>query len=88
MAQKIPWHPNDDVNLGQSSNDIIPTVLHVSVAVALKENLVPALDHLATELEKKTEAFEAVVKGRSDAFDGCDADDPRPGFLRLCHPDT
>src|SRR3954463_4563104 len=39
-------HPNDDVNLGQSSNDVIPTALHVSVALALNGRLVPALDGL------------------------------------------
>ena len=70
IGSKDPLHPNDDVNLGQSSNDIIPTVLHVSVALALSEDLAPALDHLATELEKKAEAFQAVVKvGRTHLMD-------------------
>ncbi len=51
IGSKRPLHPNDDVNLGQSSNDIIPTALHVSVAVALKEDLTPALEELAGALE-------------------------------------
>jgi fumarate hydratase class II len=63
-------HPNDDVNLGQSSNDIIPTTLHVSVAVALQAQLVPALTHLAQALEKKSAAFSDVVKiGRTHLMD-------------------
>lgn len=70
IGSKNPVHPNDDVNLGQSSNDIIPTVLHVSVAQALNQSLVPALDHLAGTLEKKVDAFKDVVKiGRTHLMD-------------------
>jgi fumarate hydratase class II len=70
IGSKKPIHPNDDVNLGQSSNDIIPTTLHVSVAVALKENLVPALGELAAALEKKSADFSGIVKiGRTHLMD-------------------
>ena len=70
IGSKKPVHPNDDVNLGQSSNDIIPTTLHVSVAVALKDNLVPALEELAAALEKKSAGFAAIVKiGRTHLMD-------------------
>src|SRR6185312_1916519 len=62
IGSKIPLHPNDDVNLGQSSNDIIPTVLHVSVAVALHTNLKPALAKLAAELDRKAAGWQQVVK--------------------------
>ena len=63
-------HPNDDVNLGQSSNDVIPTALHVSVAVALYSKLLPSLDVLASELEGKAVAFSEIVKvGRSHLMD-------------------
>ena len=62
IGSKKPLHPNDDVNLGQSSNDVIPTTLHVSVAVALKEQLVPALEELAAALAAKAEEFHAIVK--------------------------
>jgi len=63
-------HPNDDVNLGQSSNDIIPTVLHVSVARALRDDLQPALQRLHKALEEKQHAFDAVVKiGRTHLMD-------------------
>ena len=70
IGAKEPVHPNDDVNMGQSSNDIVPTVLHVSVALALQETLIPSLEHLAEELEKKSEAFKEVVKiGRTHLMD-------------------
>lgn len=70
IGSKEPIHPNDDVNLGQSSNDIVPTVLHVSTAVALKQNLIPALEHLQEKLEEKASAFESVVKiGRTHLMD-------------------
>jgi fumarate hydratase, class II len=70
IGAKKPVHPNDDVNLGQSSNDIIPTTLHVSVAVALKQQLRPALVHLHTALEAKARAFAHIVKiGRTHLMD-------------------
>ena len=70
VGSKTPLHPNDDVNLGQSSNDVMPTALHVSVALALKETLRPALEHLKSELTDRSEAFDAVVKiGRTHLMD-------------------
>jgi fumarate hydratase class II len=69
-GSRRPVHPNDDVNLGQSSNDIIPTALHVSVAVALHSRLVPALDQLAGGLEDRQRAFSEIVKiGRTHLMD-------------------
>jgi fumarate hydratase class II len=70
LGSKRPVHPNDDVNLGQSSNDVIPSALHVSVAVALATTLAPALDHLAAALERKADAFWDIVKiGRTHLMD-------------------
>ena len=70
IGSKKPLHPNDDINLGQSSNDIIPTALHVSVAVALKKNLRPALAHLQAALDAKARAFEPIIKmGRTHLMD-------------------
>lgn len=70
IGAKEPIHPNDDVNLGQSSNDIIPTVLHVSVVLALRDNLLPALNHLSEALEAKSEEFSEVIKiGRTHLMD-------------------
>lgn len=67
---KEPVHPNDHVNMEQSSNDTIPTAMHVSAAVAIKESLVPALQHLADVLQKKADALDNVVKiGRTHLQD-------------------
>jgi len=63
-------HPNDHVNFGQSSNDVIPTAIHVSARVALEEELVPALQHLHDALAEKAEAFDDVLKsGRTHLMD-------------------
>jgi fumarate hydratase class II len=67
---KEPIHPNDHVNMEQSSNDTIPTAMHVSAAVAIKESLVPAMQHLAGALDKKAAQFDGVVKiGRTHLQD-------------------
>lgn len=66
----LTLHPNDDVNLGQSSNDVIPTALHVSVAVAMHEQLQPALAVLVEMLGKKATEFASIVKiGRTHLMD-------------------
>ncbi|HYE94700.1 MAG TPA: class II fumarate hydratase [Rubricoccaceae bacterium] len=63
-------HPNDDVNMGQSSNDVIPTAMHVAARVALEEELIPALTRLAESLEAKAAEFDDVLKsGRTHLMD-------------------
>ncbi|TXK19562.1 aspartate ammonia-lyase [Homoserinibacter sp. GY 40078] len=63
-------HPNDHVNASQSSNDVFPTSVHVAVTGALIDDLVPALDHLATSLETKAELWKDAVKaGRTHLMD-------------------
>lgn len=63
-------HPNDQVNMGQSSNDVIPTAIHVSACLALHENLLPALEQLADTIEKKSDQLKGVVKtGRTHLMD-------------------
>jgi fumarate hydratase class II len=63
-------HPNDEVNLGQSSNDVIPTVLHVSALLAIEHDLLPALRDLHDVLTKKADEFDDVVKiGRTHLMD-------------------
>lgn len=63
-------HPNDHVNMGQSSNDVIPTALHVAGATAIEEALLPALRHLATALDRKAAAFDDILKsGRTHLMD-------------------
>ncbi|MCP3954516.1 MAG: class II fumarate hydratase [Desulfobacterales bacterium] len=67
---RSPVHPNDHVNLGQSSNDVIPTALHVSGVVAVKDHLVPVLEQLAMALWEKSLAFEDIPKiGRTHLQD-------------------
>ncbi len=63
-------HPNDDVNMSQSSNDVIPTAMHVSAAVALQEELLPALRAFHDALAAKARAFDDVLKsGRTHLMD-------------------
>jgi fumarate hydratase class II len=63
-------HPNDDVNFGQSSNDVIPTAIYVAAVAAMRESLLPALDRLAASLEAKAAEFADVVKsGRTHLMD-------------------
>jgi fumarate hydratase, class II len=63
-------HPNDHVNASQSSNDVIPTVLHVAGATAIEDDLVPALRALAAALEQKSKDFADIVKsGRTHLMD-------------------
>jgi len=65
-----PVHPNDHVNMGQSSNDVIPTAIHVSAALEIREALLPALAHLAKTLDTKAEACAEIVKtGRTHLMD-------------------
>ncbi|MFD1860743.1 class II fumarate hydratase [Aeromicrobium camelliae] len=63
-------HPNDKVNASQSSNDVFPTSIHVAATESALRQLVPALDHLASSLERKAEEFATVVKsGRTHLMD-------------------
>ncbi|MFZ2446653.1 MAG: class II fumarate hydratase [Syntrophobacteraceae bacterium] len=67
---KEPVHPNDHVNLGQSSNDVIPTVIHVAAVCAIRNRLVPALERLREALAKKAAEFSDVMKiGRTHLQD-------------------
>ena len=63
-------HPNDHVNFGQSSNDVIPTAIHVAARVAIEEELIPALEHMRGALASKAEAFDGIMKsGRTHLMD-------------------
>jgi fumarate hydratase, class II len=69
-AAGVDVHPNDHVNASQSSNDTFPTSIHVAATTATVQQLVPALDHLATALEAKAKEFADVVKsGRTHLMD-------------------
>jgi fumarate hydratase class II len=69
-GSRTPVHPNDHVNLGQSSNDVIPTAIHVAAAVAVQDDLLLALEVLERSLRAKSEEFWPVVKtGRTHLQD-------------------
>lgn len=68
LKQEI--HPNDHVNMGQSSNDVIPTAIHVSASIDLVEHLLPALTHLYDIILKRSEEFKNLTKtGRTHLMD-------------------
>ena len=69
-GSKKPVHPNDHVNMGQSSNDSFPTAMHIAVAREIHDRLVPALKHLLKALNDKAEAYKDIVKiGRTHLQD-------------------
>ena len=70
MGSKQPVHPNDHVNLSQSSNDTFPTAMHVAVAIALHQRLVPSLEALIGALRTKATAYAGLIKiGRTHLQD-------------------
>src|SRR5436189_5463972 len=70
IGSKKPVHPNDHVNMGQSSNDVIPTAMHVAALEAIERALIPALKKLQAALEAKAKEFDPVVKiGRTHLQD-------------------
>ena len=70
MGSKTPVHPNDHVNMSQSSNDSFPTAMHIAVALEVDRALLPALEHLHAALAAKADAFAAIVKiGRTHLQD-------------------
>ena len=70
IGSKDPVHPNDHVNMSQSSNDVIPTAIHIAVAESIRGELMPALDHLQQGLETKAQEFWDVIKiGRTHLMD-------------------
>ncbi|MEM6782492.1 MAG: class II fumarate hydratase [Bacteroidota bacterium] len=63
-------HPNDHVNYGQSSNDVIPTAMHIAARVAMEQELIPALERFQASLEAKATEFDDVIKsGRTHLMD-------------------
>lgn len=70
IGDKSPVHPNDHVNMGQSSNDVIPSATHISALIEIREKLLPALAKLEKSLARKSRAFSSVVKiGRTHLQD-------------------
>ena len=70
MGSKIPVHPNDHVNMSQSSNDTFPTAMYIASATEMKRSLIPAVQTLQTALVRKQKEYEKVVKiGRTHLMD-------------------
>ena len=70
LGGKTLVHPNDHVNMGQSSNDVIPTAMHVSALEAIEKELVPSLEYLEKALSAKAKKFDRIVKiGRTHLMD-------------------
>ncbi len=70
VGSREPVHPNDHVNFGQSSNDVIPTAIHVAANVEIEKRLIPSLERLATSLQAKADEFDGIVKiGRTHLQD-------------------
>jgi len=70
LGAKSPLHPNDHVNMSQSSNDSMPTAMHIAAAMAIERQLIPALKALQAALDKKAREFARIVKiGRTHTMD-------------------
>ena len=70
FAAEKPVHPNDHVNMGQSTNDTFPTAIHVAVGTAIQEDLIPALTRFADELQAKADQWDKIIKiGRTHLAD-------------------
>jgi fumarate hydratase class II len=70
LGSKVPVHPNDDVNMAQSSNDTFPTAMHIAALLALRGRVIPRIDALASAIEAKASQWKDVVKiGRTHLED-------------------
>jgi fumarate hydratase class II len=70
FSDKKPIHPNDHVNMGQSTNDMFPTAIHVAAALAIEKQLIPALRRLQSTLAEKARAWDKIIKiGRTHLAD-------------------
>jgi len=70
LGSKKPVHPNDHINMGQSSNDSFPTAMHIAAAEEITHKLIPALEHLHRALEVKVKEFDKIIKiGRTHTQD-------------------
>jgi fumarate hydratase class II len=70
LGSKTPLHPNDDVNMSQSSNDVFPTAMHIAATLLIQKHLLPSLKKLRDALDSKAKAFQDIVKvGRTHLMD-------------------
>ena len=70
LGSKSPVHPNDHVNMSQSSNDTFPTAMHIAVATEIHNQLIPALETIMNGLDIKSKEFRDIIKiGRTHTQD-------------------
>ena len=62
LGSKDPVHPNDHVNMGQSSNDTFPTAMHIAAVERIRDALIPSLTKLSESFQKKTTEFKDIIK--------------------------
>ena len=84
LGSKTPVHPNDHVNMSQSSNDSFPSAMHIAAAVNTKGGLIPAVTALREAIAVKAAEWDEHCQDRSHAYAGRNAADARPGVVGLC----
>ncbi len=84
LGAKTPVHPNDHVNMSQSSNDSFPTAMHIAAAMEIANVLIPALEHHARGAAREGKGVREDRQDRPHPYPGCDPADARPGIFRLC----
>ena len=89
VGEKKPVHPNDHVNQSQSSNDVIPSAIHISALEGLERELIPALKGLEEALGEESRGIRPGHQNRADSPAGRDPHPAGPGIQRLCkHGET
>ena len=76
-------HPNDHINMGQSSNDVIPTAIHISSLIAVEKDLIPSLIKLESALSVKVKDFNKILKNWKNSFARCYSNDIRSRIFRI-----
>ena len=85
VAGKKILHPNDDVNMSQSSNDTFPTAMHISAVLAVEDKVLPAIDELVATFRRLEEEHKGIVKKRQNPPAGCNTDPVLAGDQRLAY---
>ena len=84
LGSKDPVHPNDHVNMSQSTNDTFPTAINIAAVESIHQQLVPAMQQLRDTLDEKAKAFSTIVKTRSYPSARCYTFEPWPGIFWIC----
>ena len=79
IAGKKLCHPNDDINMSQSSNDTFPTAMHISAVLAMEDKLLPAIELLIATFKRLEEENEGIVKSGTNPFAGRHSHQVQPG---------